>query len=120
MSKIPAAPAGSCPAGRRLWRAVLTGFDLDEHELTLLRQAVAVADTCDALQAVADREGPMIADRFGRPVVHPALVELRQQRIVLARLIVALRVPLGEVGDEPTGRAQRRGTRGVYGLGVVS
>jgi len=46
------------------------------------------------------------------PRVHPALVELRQQRIALARLFAALHIPTGE--DE--GRIQHRGTRGVYGI----
>jgi hypothetical protein len=37
----------------------------------------------------------------------------------LARLIVALRVPIGDAEDE--GRTQRRGIRGVYGIrGAVS
>ena len=49
---------------------------------------------------------------------HPALVELRQQRIVLTRLIVALRVPLGEQGDMD--RSQYRGPRGVYELRGMS
>jgi hypothetical protein len=96
-------------AGRALWRAVLTDYDLDEHELTLLRQACRVADACDALQAILDDEGLMAAGR-----AHPALVELRQQRIVLARLIVALRVPLGE--SEADDRQQYRGARGVYAI----
>lgn len=117
--KVPAAPAGSKAAGKRLWQAVLGGFVLDEHELTLLRQAVAVADTCDELQKVIDADGPMIKNRFGEPIAHPAAVELRAQRIVLARLIVALRVPLGDE-DAQVGRGQRRAIRGVYGLGAAS
>ncbi|MDQ1636321.1 MAG: hypothetical protein QOJ32_3130 [Frankiaceae bacterium] len=93
----PRPPRGSQAAGKRLWRAVLADYELDEHELALLRQAVRRADLCEALQAQVDDDGPLIA---GKP--HPALVELRQQRIVLARLIVALRVPLGEQ-DEARG-----------------
>jgi hypothetical protein len=111
---IPRAPTGSRSAGRQLWRAVLAEFELDEHELALLRQAVAVADICEDLQALVDRDGPLVASRLGEPRAHPALVELRQQRIVLTGLIVALRVPVGEPGD--AGRLQYRGTRGVYGL----
>jgi len=112
MTSIPAAPRGIGPEGRKLWRAVLGEFELEEHELLLLRQAVRVADTCAQLQAMVDDHGPL---RDGR--AHPALVELRQQRILLARLIVALRVPLGEEDS----RSQRRGLRGVYGIrGAVS
>ncbi len=113
-------PAGCKAEGRRLWRAVLGRFDLDEHELTLLRQAVRMADVCDDLQRIVDDEGPLTVVS-GVVRAHPALVELRQQRIVLARLVVALRVPLGEEeahgdDDTPAQRLQRRGIRGVYGI----
>jgi hypothetical protein len=97
-----------------LWRSVVENFVLDEHELVLLRQAVHVADSCDDLQRVVEAEGPLVGGR-----AHPALVELRQQRIVLARLIVALRVPLGDT-DQETVRAQHRGVRGAYALRGVS
>jgi hypothetical protein len=109
VSDAPRAPNGTQAAGRRLWRSVLDTFELDEHELTLLRQAVAVADHCEALQDEVDRTGLLVGGR-----TNPALVELRQQRILLARLIVALRVPLGDAGEG--GRTQRRGLRGVYGI----
>lgn len=118
---IPRAPAGAGPAGRRLWRAVLSEYELAEHEQTMLRQAVHVADLCETLQVTVDREGLFVAGR-----AHPALVELRQQRMLLARLIVALRVPLGEeeADPRPAGRGggtartgfQRRGMRGFYAV----
>jgi len=108
--RIPSAPRGAKTAGRRLWAAVLADFDLGEHELVLLRQAVAVADVCDLLAGVVAEDGPL---RDGK--AHPALVELRQQRILLARLIVALRVPLGDE-DNAAGRSQYRGPRGVYAI----
>ena len=109
--RVPAPPRGAQAAGRRLWRAVLREFELEEHEQTLLRQAVHVADLCDGLQREVDAEGFL---RDGR--IHPAVVELRQQRIVLARLIVALRVPLGVMEGKSEDRTQHRGTRGVYAL----
>jgi hypothetical protein len=109
-------PEGTGPDGRRLWDSILGDYDLEEHELTLLRQAVRVADTCADLQVMLDRDGLMLGDR-----IHPASVELRQQRLLLGRLIVALRVPLGDTGDEesPDGgerppRTQYRGMRGLY------
>jgi hypothetical protein len=110
VSDIPKAPTGAGAAGRRLWRAVLSEFDLAEHELALLRQAVHVADLCEQLRATVDREGVLLEGR-----THPAMTELRQQRILLARLVVALRVPLGEQDAGPQ-RTQYRGTRGVYGI----
>ncbi len=111
---VPRAPEGARTAGKRLWRAVLEGWELQEHELALLRQACAVADVIDELQRIVEREGPLLGER-----AHPALVELRQERLLLARLVVALRVPLGELQDDSP-RTQYRGLRGVYGPRAVS
>jgi len=93
---------------------VVTDYELATHELTLLRQVVHVADVCQELQCLVDEHGVMVDNR-----ANPALVELRQERILMARLIVALRVPLNEAEDEhPAGRlqSQYRGTRGVYAV----
>jgi len=111
---VPAVPKGTGRAGRELWRSVMGSFVLDDHERTLLEQAVAVADTCADLQAVVDRDGPLVRGPDGMDRAHAALVELRQQRILLARLIVALRIPLGD--EEQEGRTPRRALRGVYGI----
>jgi len=100
---------------------VLSDFELAEHELVLLRQACRVADVCDELADVVAADGVLMTTRLNEQKIHPGLVELRQQRIVLARLIVALRVPLGDqegpapaVSSSPSARLQRRGLRGVY------
>jgi hypothetical protein len=96
---------------------VLADFELAEHEMALLRQAVRVADLCDALQAVVEAEGPLVTTRLGETRTHPAVVELRNQQLLLARLVVALRVPLGD--QETAG--PRRAVRGFYGVrGAVS
>lgn len=114
--KIPPTPPGTGTAGRRLWRSVVEEFELSEHEATLLARACRIADTCAQLQGIVDKEGPMTTTRLGDVKPHPALVELRQQSLVLARLIVALRVPIGEQESAGVGRSQRRGIRGVYGV----
>jgi hypothetical protein len=104
------APEDTGPDGRRLWNAISREYEMEEHELVLLRQAVRVADTCTDLQALLDRDGLLVRNR-----IHPASVELRQQRLLLGRLIVALRVPSGDTGDEEGApRTQYRGLRGPY------
>lgn len=111
------------PAGARLWRAVFDRFDMEDHEAEVLRQACTTADAITALDAVVAVEGVMGETSQG-PRAHPALVEARQQRLALARLIASLRLPAdtgepaydGDAGDD-TGRAQARaGFRGVYSI----
>lgn len=114
----PAAPEGTGRTGRRLWRRVVTQYALDPGEVTLLGEACRVADACAELQAIVDREGLLVD---GRPSA--ALLELRQQRLLLGRLLVALRFPDADAEvevDDPPGRPQRRPARGLYGRSGVA
>jgi hypothetical protein len=114
----PRPPAGLGRSGRALWRAVAADFDLEEHEEQLLHETCRTRDLCDRLQTVLDEDGPMAESSQGIRV-HPAAVEVRQQRITLARLLAALNVPSGETEEPAAG--QRRAVRGVYGIrGSVS
>ncbi len=105
-------------AGMRLWHSVVAVYDLEEHELALLREACSTVDLLAHLEADVRRDGGIIDSPHGRKA-HPAAVELRQQRIALARLLAALRLPAGEEGDEQaSARTPRRvGARGVYRVG---
>jgi hypothetical protein len=114
-SKSPSPPRGTGREGRKLWLAVVEQFELDQHELALLREAVRTVDDLDALAAVVAAEGVTVV---GQQRVHPALVETRQLRIALARLLAALRLPSGSEDDHQEGRRPQRrlGVRGVYVL----
>lgn len=109
----PKPPRDLQRSGRALWRAVVADFDLEEHERQLLHETCRTRDLCDRLQSVLDKDGPMSESSQGIRV-HPAAVELRQQRITLARLLAALNVPSGETDEGTTG--QHRAVRGVYGI----
>ncbi len=110
-------PAGTRAAGRRLWGSVLEVYDLDEHERTLLREAVRTVDLLDQLDAEVRADGVMVESPQGRKA-HPAAVEARQQRIALARLLAALRLLAGEESEQGRDRRPQRrtGVRGVYGV----
>jgi hypothetical protein len=110
-------PAGLRAPGRRLWDSIAGEYDLDEHELALLVEVVRTVDLCEVLEARVKKDGPLIDTPQGLKA-HPAAVEARQQRIALARLLAALRMPAGDESDQVQGRrAQRRvGARGVYGI----
>jgi len=105
-----------------LWSSVVDLYDLDVHELALLGEAVRTLDVLADLDAAVRRDGPLVESPQGQRA-HPAVVEARQQRIALARLLASLRLPSGEVGDQQvSARPQRRvGVRGTYGIrGAVS
>ena len=103
------APADLGSAGRALWDEVAGTFDLETHEAALLLEACRVKDRLDALDTVVRAEGVTIESPQGVKA-HPAIVEARQQQLVLSRLIASLRLP-----DENDSRPQRRGGgRGAY------
>jgi hypothetical protein len=110
MSDIPNPPAGTDEPGRRLWQEIVELYELEAHELVLLEQACRTLDLCETLQTTVDREGPIVAGR-----TTAATVELRLQRVMLGRLLTALRIPIGDA----QGRQQYRGSRGFYGLRAV-
>ena len=121
-SEVPKAPPETRAPGRALWASITTDYDLEQHELALLIEAVRTVDALDLLDAAVRSEGAIVDSPQGSRA-NPALVEARAQRVVLARLLAALRLPCGEAGDAKlSARPQRRsGARGVYGIrGAVS
>jgi hypothetical protein len=109
----PRPPPGLKAAGKRLWTSVAGPWQLEEHEAALLLEAARTVDLLDELEARVKLDGAVIESPQGMKA-HPAAVELRQQRIALARLLAALRLP--EDAEQATKRPGRRGPRGVYGL----
>lgn len=115
---VPKVPAGTRASGKRLWASVLADYELEEHEMAMLREAVRTVDLLDELDKVVQDDGAVISSPQGVKA-HPAAVEARQQRIALARLLAAMRLPAGEEGDEAGSprRPQRRvGFRRPYGI----
>ena len=49
---IPRPPKGAGPSGRRVWRAVLGEFELEEHERALVTALVRQVDRLDELEAL--------------------------------------------------------------------
>lgn len=119
MTKIPPPPKGTGGNGSRLWADVLGKYELEEHELALLREAVRTVDQLDELHALVGREGMVVTGPHGSKT-HPALRSADQLRITLARVLAALRLPAGEEDDQAAGRRPQRrfGARGVRNIGA--
>lgn len=119
---IPRTPGELKTSGRRLWRQVMSEYELEEHERQLLLEMSRTADALDRLATLVADEGDVVPyddSGDGRRRLHPALVEARQLRIAYARLSAALRLPAGEEGDELRRPQRRAGVRGVYGLRAI-
>lgn len=103
---IPPEPPDDLGAsGRDLWLEITHAYEVDHAQDRLqLVQVCRTADLCDSLHKVAVAEGPLAESSQGIRT-HPAVVELRQQRIVLARLLAALGVP-----------SEASPARGVYAI----
>lgn len=102
-------PVGLDAAGKKLWSAVDSDFELAEHELAQLEEACRIRDTIVKLRGQVSADGLMIGSSQGSRL-HPGVVEIRQQQLALARILATLKVP----GLEEDGASSTRGVRGVY------
>ena len=108
-------PSNLLARGKRLFESVVGEFALAEHELSVLEEAARTLDTVTRLERILAKEGLIVASPQGSKA-HPALVEIRQQRTVFARLVASLRIPLSdaqEAGRLPQRRAGVRAPKGV-------
>jgi hypothetical protein len=119
----PKAPAGLDARGRKLWREVLAGYDLEDKpaELAMLEEACRIADRLERLDELL-RGDAEVWTRIRLPredgpeqpltlVIDSALSEARQQANIFKQLVAALRLPDEKTGKRPQ---QRGGARGAY------
>jgi hypothetical protein len=88
--RVPYAPRGLGPGGRRLWQTVCREWqlDADAEELELLRLAAQAQDQLDQAHSELDAAGSLtFLDRFDRPTERPEVRVIRQARSDVAALI---------------------------------
>lgn len=105
----PKTPTHLLAAGRELWKASLADVEFSPQELSILEEACRTRDNVRALDAAVRKDGVMIASSQGSRL-HPAIAEARQQRRVLAQMLVTLQIP-GLDDDLPNTRS----VRGLHG-----
>lgn len=106
----PEPPEGLQERGEAVWRAVMTAFELQAHETALLVEICRTVDLLDRLQALVLDQGEVLP--WGDGVrANPALVELRQHRLVLSRMITSLGIPADEDQWKPGYQPRYRGGR---------
>ncbi|MEV6362018.1 hypothetical protein [Nocardia asteroides] len=95
-------------------KAAEAGVILEPDDEVLITQAAETLDLIGELQADLDANGVMLSTAAGTPKVNPASVEIRQQRLSLARLTVMVDRRIREAvhgGPLPGGQL---GPRGVH------
>lgn len=95
-STPPKPPPNLADAGVGLWKQVVgdldDGWSLDARELHLLARACRCQDEMALLEEAVDQDGATCKGSRGQTVVHPALSEARQLRLVQLRLLTSLEV----------------------------
>lgn len=95
-----------------MWKSVTDDYELGQHELTILLEASRTVDALEKLETIVREEGVTTVTPQGVRA-HPALVELRQQRVTLAKLIASLRIPLEDDQEADRLPQKRSGVRGL-------
>ncbi len=103
-------PKGLQPRGRSLWTSIVKGlpegWELDERERAILTLAARQADDLAQLEGLIAKHGPRVTGSAGQPVLNPAIMEARQARIAVDRLLGKLALP--DENREPLTEAGRR------------
>jgi hypothetical protein len=107
MSK-PQPPKSLETAGAKLWRDVVSKYDLRVDELAVLEAACKTTDMIATLDTEWANLGKPFMTRgsMGQDVIHPLIGERRTQQAALARLFAQLKLP-----DESDGAAETNPAR---------
>ncbi|OLT08689.1 hypothetical protein BJF77_12040 [Kocuria sp. CNJ-770] len=101
----PRAPRGLGEKSRELWRRTVREYELTDAELVVLGEACRVLHIVEQLEEIVEAKGFMASSSQGLRT-HPAVVEQRQQRLLLSRLLRELRLPADE-GHSAAGEGAR-------------
>jgi len=95
----PRTPSGLAPSGRSLWKRLTAEYELDVNEVPLVTEACRLADRITELERQIRTDGLMVTGSKRQPVLHPAVAEVRQSRLAMARLLGQVAFP--SVDDKP-------------------
>jgi hypothetical protein len=116
-ARRPPAPKGLAERGRRFWRTVVAGYELEPDELEVLVEVCRTLDQVEPLQALLEQDGLTVTGSVGQKRVHPAIGELRSSRALLGKLLAQLELPdpEGESLSTPQQARARKAARSRWG-----
>ncbi len=114
--EAPPAPNDLGEAGRAYWLRVADEYELGAVEEPALGQVCRTLDTLAALDEAVRAHGVVTA----AGTISPVVVEQRQQRAILVRLLGILDLPVDDeerpaAGGSATSRAARKAARARWG-----
>ena len=83
-------PIGLRGQGRKLWDAVVSGYDLRADELTMLASACHTLSELVLIEKALRGAPALVPGSRGQLRPHPLLAEARQHRLALAKLLAGL------------------------------
>jgi len=92
MAKVYA-PRGLRAAGKKLWDATTTSYEMREDELAILKDACSEMDLIARMEKALESEALTVTGSMGQLVAHPLVQEIRQHRQTFAALIGKLKLP---------------------------
>ena len=103
MKKSP--PKHLSRESKALWRDIVAEYELEDSAgLALLGQACEALDRVRSAQAQIEKDGELVADRFGQLKPHPLLTSERDSRGQFLAALKALNLDLEPLRDRPTRR----------------
>jgi P27 family predicted phage terminase small subunit len=72
-------------AAKRLWKAITTGYEIDEPAAMVLQATLEAYDRREQARAAIEREGAVQTDRFGFRKPHPSVAIERDAAITMMR-----------------------------------
>lgn len=86
-------PNGLSSTSRKMWREIVSKYELRTDELRVLEDACREVDLIGLLERELDGAELIVKGSMGQPVANPMISELRQHRATLQRLLAALKLP---------------------------
>lgn len=84
-TQIPQPPKRLCTEAKRIWRRILLEFEFAEIDTVRLTALVESWHRMAQARAILDKEGLIVADRYGVPKQHPAFLIERDSRLAALR-----------------------------------
>lgn len=97
-------PTGLKAGGKKLWESITSGWDIAPEQHQLLENVCRSQDRIDKLSHILDDQEPVVPNRFGVLIAHPAAQLLRSEVANFSQLYRLLQLEAPSGNDSRPGR----------------